>query len=295
MDVNYELYKVFYYVAKHLSFSAASKDLFISQSAISQSIRTLEKKLDILLFVRNTKKVALTYEGQLLFSHIEPAINLIKNGQTSILEIQTLSQGKLHIGANDTICRYYLVEYLKTFHEVYPKINIQVTNRTSIDCIDLLTQGIVDLIIINLPNNHINNNMTILPVKDFSDVFVANNDYAHLNHTQLSLNNLIDFPILMLEKNTSTSEYIYKLFKEKGLDIQPAIELGNIDLLIDLAKIGLGISFVPNYCLNQKETELFTLALKENLPERQLGIVTNKKVPLSISSQKFIEMLTSKI
>ena len=108
MDINYELYKVFYYVASTLSFSEASKQLFISQSAVSQSIKALEKKLDQTLFIRSTKKVRLTTEGEILLRHIEPAISLIKRGESQLLDVGVRG-GQLHIGASDTICRYFLV------------------------------------------------------------------------------------------------------------------------------------------------------------------------------------------
>ena len=113
MDINHELYKVFYHVAKTLSFSEASKELFISQSAVSQSIKVLEKRLGQKLFVRSTKRVRLTKEGEILFNHVEPAINLINLGETRILESKSLNGGQLSIGASDTICRYFLKPMLK--------------------------------------------------------------------------------------------------------------------------------------------------------------------------------------
>ena len=116
MDINYELYKVFYYVAISLSFSDASKQLFISQSAVSQSVKVLEKKLGITLFIRSTKRVQLTPEGETLLRHIEPAMNLIKRGEAQIMEASNLGGGQLRIGASDTICRYYLVPFLNKFH-----------------------------------------------------------------------------------------------------------------------------------------------------------------------------------
>ena len=120
MDINYELYKVFYHVAATLSFSEASKQLFISQSAVSQSIKVLEKKLNQPLFIRSTKRVQLTPEGEILLKHIEPAMNLIRKGENQLLEAHTLNGGQLRIGASDTICRYYLVTYLNRFHKEFP-------------------------------------------------------------------------------------------------------------------------------------------------------------------------------
>ena len=128
MDINYELYKVFYYVAISLSFSEASKKLYISQSAVSQSIKVLEKKLNQPLFIRSTKKVQLTPEGETLLRHVEPAMNLIRRGEAQILEANTLGGGQLRIGASDTICRYFLVPYLSRFHKEYPNIHIKVTD-----------------------------------------------------------------------------------------------------------------------------------------------------------------------
>ena len=103
MYIKYELYKVFYNVAKTLSFSEASKKLFISQSAVSQSIKALEKKLDQTLFIRSTKRVKLTPEGEILFKHIEPAVNLIIRGENQIMDANDLNGGQLRIGATDTI------------------------------------------------------------------------------------------------------------------------------------------------------------------------------------------------
>ena len=138
MDINYELYKVFYHVATTLSFSEASKQLFISQSAVSQSIKVLEKKLGISLFIRSTKRVQLTPEGETLLRHVEPAVNLIGRGEAQILEAGPMGGGQLRIGASDTICRYFLVPYLKQFHKTWPNVHIKVTNQTSIQCVDLL-------------------------------------------------------------------------------------------------------------------------------------------------------------
>ena len=156
MDINYELYKVFFYVAQSLSFSEASKHLYISQSAVSQSIKTLERKLGQPLFIRSTKKVQLTPAGQLLLKHVEPAMNLIRRGENQLFDSQGLGLGQLHIGASDTICRYFLVPYFRKFHQQYPNVPIKVTNATSLNCVDLLEQGKVDLIITNAPNTRLN-------------------------------------------------------------------------------------------------------------------------------------------
>lgn len=174
MDINYELYKVFYHVAATLSFSEASKQLFISQSAVSQSIKVLEKKLNQPLFIRSTKRVQLTPEGEILLKHIEPAMNLIRKGENQLLEAHTLNGGQLRIGASDTICRYYLVTYLNRFHKEFPNIHIKVTNHTSIECAKVLENGQCDFIVANYPNSALSGSLHTRVINEFHDVFVAN-------------------------------------------------------------------------------------------------------------------------
>lgn len=289
MDVNYELYKVFYHVATSLSFSEASKQLFISQSAVSQSIKTLEKKLNQNLFIRSTKKVQLTPEGEILLRHIEPAINLIKRGENQIIETTSLGGGQLRIGASDTICRYFLVPYLNRFHREFPGIHIKVTNQTSIGCVDLLDSGQVDLIFTNHPNSRLSNSGSLKKVSDFRDVFIANRNFFHLEHQKLSFAELLDYPILMLSRKSTTSEFLHNLFQQHQLDLVPEIELSSNDLLLDLAAIGLGVAFVPDYCLTHASPDLYELTLTEELPARQIMLVRNENMPLSPAAQRFIQ------
>ena len=252
MDINYELYKVFYYVASTLSFSEASKQLFISQSAVSQSIKALEKKLDQTLFIRSTKKVRLTTEGEILLRHIEPAISLIKRGESQLLDVGVRG-GQLHIGASDTICRYFLVPYLE-------------------------------------PNSYLGNVPNVKKIKDFQDVFIANEAFKELKGKKVSFKELLDYPILMLDRKSTTSEYLHNLFLQNQLDLVPEIELSSNDLLIDLARIGLGIAFIPDFCLSQTadSDSLFIVETKESLPERELVIAHNEKVPVSKAAQEFL-------
>ena len=130
IDINYELYKVFYHVASTLNFSEASKQLYISQSAVSQSIKTLERKLDQTLFIRSTKKVQLTPEGEILMRHVEPAMNLIQKGETQLLDAASTG-GQIRIGASDTICRYFLIPYLERFHKAFPGAHIKVCRASA--------------------------------------------------------------------------------------------------------------------------------------------------------------------
>lgn len=291
MDINYELYKVFYYVASSLSFSEASKKLYISQSAVSQSIKTLEKKLGQSLFIRSTKKVQLTPAGSLLLKHIEPAMNLISRGESQLLDSGTLGLGQLHIGASDTICRYFLVPYLKEFHKKFPNVPIKVTNATSIQCVELLDQRKVDLIVTNFPNTYLNHEHIQKTIANFHDVFVANPANYDLAGKTISFQELKQYPLMMLSRHSTTSEFLHSMFIQHQLELVPDVELNSNDLLIDLARIGLGIAFVPDYCLDENDKDLFVIQTKEKLPVRQMVASVNTAFPISASTEEFLKLL----
>ncbi|MDF2952022.1 MAG: hypothetical protein K0S18_1605 [Anaerocolumna sp.] len=293
MDINYELYKVFYYVAKTLSFSDAASELFISQSAVSQSIKVLEKRLNQTLFLRSTKKVSLTKEGELLYKHIEPAVNLIWRGENQLLEAAALGESQLRIGASDTICRYFLVPFLEDFHRKYPEVHIKVTNGTSMQCAKMLEANQVDIIVTNSPNSALINSMHIESIYEFQDAFICNPDFFPIGDHPLSFEEIQNYPILMLTKQSTTSEFLHNLFLQHSLDLVPAIELSSNDLLIDLSKIGLGIAFIPDFCLTEDKNNLSKIKLTEELPIRKLVVAYNENIPLSTAAKYFVDQLTN--
>ena len=291
MDINYELYKVFYQVADTLSFSEASRRLYISQSAVSQSIKTLEKKLGQPLFIRSTKQVRLTPAGELLFKHIEPAIRLIARGEEQLFDGTAPHLGQLHIGASDTVCRYFLLPHLKRFHEQYPSVPIRVTNATSLGCADLLEQGKVDCIISNYPNVRLNTMQIQKQLLSFQDVFVANPAFFPVTKEEIPLSQLCRWPILTLDKKSTTSDHLYRFFLQHNLELIPEIQLSSNDLLMDMAKIGLGIACVPDYCISDSDPDLAVIRLRETMPPRQLVAAAGTSMPKSPSTEAFLDLL----
>ncbi|HHW48009.1 MAG TPA: LysR family transcriptional regulator [Clostridiaceae bacterium] len=292
MHINLELYRVFYYVATAGSISGAAKELFISQPAVSQSIKQLEEKLGGKLFFRTSKGIKLTTEGEVLYKYIDQAYNIIRTAENKFIEMQNLTEGEIKIGAGDTLCRYYLIPYLELFHKEYPGIKIHVTNRTTPETIDLLKSGKVDLGIINLPAD-VDESVTVEETISIQDCFVAGRNYRYLSEKPISLSELVTYPVMVLEKGTSTRKHIDNFAKEHGIEISPEIELGSIDLLIQFAKIGLGISCVVRNFVDEeiREGDLYEIKLIEPIPERKVGIATLKDFPLSAAAGKFIEIL----
>ena len=292
MDVNYELYKVFYHVARSLSFSDAAQELFISQSAVSQSIKVLERRLGQTLFTRSTKKVALTKEGEILFKHIEPAINLIVKGEGQLLSAKESGGVQLRIAANDTICRYFLVPFFNQFHKQYPDVHIKVLNASSQNCAGFLDGNRADLIITNSPNPALNNTMHIVPIRDFQDIFIADKTAYPFMGQELTLRELSSRPILMLEKTSTTSVFLHEQFLSQSIDLAPAIELNSNDLLIDLASIGLGIAFVPDYCITKHTPDnLYILKIADPIPPRKLVAAYDSGLPLTEPAKFFLDLL----
>ena len=292
MDINYELYKVFYHVATTLSFFEASRQLDISQSAVSQSVKTLEKKLGTPLFIRSTKSVQLTPEGETLLRHIEPAIQLIRQGEINLMEAGSLGGGQLRIGATDTICRYLLIPYLNQYHKLYPKVHIRIMNQTSLKCVDLLESGQVDLIVTNYPNSRMGNREQIQVISEFHDVFTASRaHYPQLENRRVSLKEIQNYPILMLDRHSTTNEFLHQMFRREQLELIPEIELDSNDVLLDLASIGLGLAFVPEYCLTD-HNKLYPIRLAEEMPSRKVVLATSGNVPITQAAREFLQLFS---
>ena len=158
---------------------------------------------------------------------------------------------------------------------------------------DLLESGQVDLIFSNYPNSRLGNTGHMTKVRSFQDVFIANRNYFNLENQKLSFRELLNYPILMLDRKSTTNEYLHALFQQHQLDLVPEIELSSNDLLLDLATIGLGIAFVPDYCLPNHSSDLFPLTLAEELPTRQLMLVHSEQLPLSPAAKQFLEYFTA--
>ena len=210
-------------------------------------------------------------------------------GENQILDANALNGGQLRIGASDTICRYFLVPYLERFHKAFPNAHIKVTNATSIKCTELLENGQVDLIVANYPNVYLGSLASFRKIRDFHDVFIANQSFAELQGKKLSLKELQRYPIIMLDRKSTTSEFLHSLFQQHQLDLVPEIELSSNDLLIDLARIGLGIAFIPDYCVPKNSDQLFVVQTEEQLPKRQLVAAWNGHVPVSRATQAFLD------
>ncbi len=291
MDINFELYKIFYYCSENRSFSVAAKKLFISQSAVSQSIKQLETQLGVTLFFRKARSIQLTSEGEMLFSYVSQAFNFLKTGESKLQELEGLKSGEIRIGVSDSICKYFVMPYIKKFGQLYPQIAIKVINRTTPQLLDVLKNGLVDMVISTLPVNV--QVYSVVPFIKVEDIFVASEKYSELKNRKVPLKELNNNPLVMLPSDSSTRKAIDTFFAEQGLACTPEIELESLDLLVEFALIGTGVAYVlKNSAIEHiKCGRLFQVETKENLPQREVGIVTMKNVMLSKAVNTFIEIL----
>lgn len=291
MSVRLELYRIFDKVAKCESFSKAAKELYMTQPAISQAIMQLEDELKIRLFTRTPRGVMLTNEGKMLFEYTNSAISLLDNGEKKIKESRDLKQGDLKIGVGDTISRYYLLPYLEKFHKSYPNIKLKIINRTTDELRNLIKSGEIDIGICNLPIK--DNSLDIIKCKDIQDVFVFGERYSSLISKSITYEELTKYPLIFLDKRSRSRQYVEGYLFSKGIKINPEIELGSHDLLLEFAKIGLGLAcVVREFSEDYLSQEILNeIKLVEDIPRRGIGICSLKGVSLSPSSEKFVEYL----
>lgn len=283
-----DLYRIFHVVSRNNSFSKAAEELYMTQSAISQSILKLERELEVQLFYRTPKGVILTNEGEVLNEHVRLALVMITVAEDKILNFKKLKVGELRVGVGDTISRYFLLPYLEHFHAEYPGIKLKILNGTTSEILSFIKSGAADVGVCNLPIQ--DQQLQVTPCKEIHDIFVCGEKYKAISAEKMSLECLKEFPLIFLEKKSNSRMYIENFFKERGCQISPVIELGSYDLVMDFARINLGISCVIKEFAEQHLTkgDLYEVVLEEEIPSRSIGIVNLKSVPLSRAAEKFV-------
>lgn len=292
MQINLELYRVFYIAAKCGSLTKAAKELYISQPAVSQSIKQLETQLGGKLFVRTNKGMRLTYEGKIVFEYIKQAYNLIDMAEKKFAEMQELSMGEINISASDTLTKYFLMEHIRNFYVKYPDVSIKITNRTSFESVALLKERSVDMAIISLPFEG-EHGLNISECMYAHDCFVCTKSYLKRIAPPLTPEALVEQPLIMLEKLSNSRKVVDKLMEQFGVVAQPQLELGSVDSVTEFTKLGFGIGLSAREFIKDELASgvLVEVPVTFELPPRAFGIATNRDVPMSFATNQFINML----
>ena len=295
MDMNLEYYRVFYQVSRLGSITGAAKELCISQPAVSQAVRQLEKALHCQLFVRTPRGVHLTEEGTLLYSYVERGLSSIRDGEEMLRRMQDLETGEIRIGASDMTLQFYLLSYLEAFHEKYPGVKVMVSNAPTPETMESLYEGKIDFGVVSspfLPGPEV----YVAPVKKIRNVFVAGERFADLKGKILEYEILKELPCILLEPRTSTRTFLDEFLAGNQVTLEPEFELATSDMIVQFALRNLGIGGVVwDFAREKLESgELFELQFSREMPDREFCIVTDRNNPMSPAGRRLLEMMLGK-
>ena len=292
MNINLELYKVFYYIAKNESITRASNELSISQPAISKSIKTLEEQINAQLFIRKRDGVILTEIGETIYKKVKEAIELIDSAESDIESITNLDSGIINIGASKTIIHEYLMPHIKKFHKKYPNIKIRIfTDKTS-DLIKKTKMGLIDVFVTNMPYN-MPEDFEILKLMDLHDCLVANDSFKHLKGKTITKQELEKLPLLVLTKGATTRIRLDDYCVENNITIHPEMEFGSNTLIKEFTEAGFGIGMLTeDHVKKESESgELFELNIDLPLKEKYLGLIYDSSRKSNVIIKHFTDFI----
>ena len=287
MSVKLESYRVFKEVAEVGNITAAAQALYISQSAVSQSIKQLENDLQTRLFSRNSRGVTLTAEGRMLYEDVRSAMGLRETGEAKLSQTRELQMGQLIIGASDTVTSQFLLPYLDSFHREHPAIHIQIISGRSHKVLGLLRSGKVDIAFASTPTDL--TSLETYPCFPTHSIFVAGAGYpCDFDHVY-SLEEMSAFPLILLERKASSRLYLERFFLQNGLKLNPEIELGARSLLVDLAAIGFGVAGVTEEFVTRdlESGRLRQLKTSFQIPPRSVDMCMLRDVPQTAAAERF--------
>lgn len=295
MNISLDLYRLFYIVAKEGSISRAANILFVSQPAITLQIKKLESELGVSLFTRTRHGVVLTEEGNILFEYIKVAMDNIINGENALSNLKNLDSGIIRIGASTTVSKHIVMPYLEKFHEMYPKIEIQIVNSLTTNLLKELRNGNLDILFLNLPMDE-NKDLKIIPITDVHDIFVGNKKYFDLTKGKISLEELNNYPLLFQKMPSNTRSYLNKYLKSNNTNLKPQLEVVSYNLIMDLVSAGFGIGYATKEFIKSEleKKELYEIKVEPSVPKRFIGIATIDKKTPNYSVKKLIQMITTK-
>lgn len=287
-------YRIFLAAADAGSYTEAAASLFMTQSAVSQAMAQLEQALETPLFYRSGRGMHLTAEGELLREHLATAFDAIRTGEAAVAARMGLESGTLHIAASDTLCRHFLLPWLRQFHETCPEVRLQVTNRPSPACLSMVHRREADIAFVNRSVYPPPPGVLLQDVLAYGDLFVAGEPFRHLAGEPVPLSTLLKQPLILLEKGASTRENLDTWADSAGLQLDSAIEAGSVDVILDLVRIGLGIGWVPGYAVPEGSASgLWPIQTAEASAPRQVAMAFLQGPGVSAALRAFRDLILS--
>ncbi len=291
MENNLNLYYIFYTVALHKNISGAAKELYISQPAISKAISKLEQSLDVILFHRSSRGVTLTMEGELLFTQVQTAFSAIRHGEEQLKKVNELGISQISIGVSITLCKYVLLPYLQQFVKDNPHIKVTITCHPTMETLRDIDNSVTDIGVVGIPS--LPNGLTYIPFREIQDTFVTTDRY--LENLKIRVGNdrkaiLNNATFMMLNKENISRKYVDMYLSSHQITMDNIIEINTMDLLIELAKIDLGIACVIKDFVKDEldDHSLTEVSLGRAIPKRKLGLVYKDDTIMTDAMKKFI-------
>lgn len=291
MDVDFELYKVFYTVAKNKHMTKASKELHISQPAISQSIKKLEEQLGGTLFLRSNKGMELTEEGKMFYDYLKGAIELIKNAENDFTSFKDLSKGEVKIGCSTTLTKLLLLDPLKKFHMDYPNINIQIKNDLTSNLINDLKLGKLDFVIFN-ESGIKEKNLNLEKIAELKQGFIYNPDF--FNDEIEELDDLNKYPLILQKEESNSRKMLEYITTLNEVKLIPKMEVVSQELVTEFTNIGFGIGFTIIDLAKIKYNSLKELKINKKIPNINIYLATNKSISLTFASKMILQYIQMK-
>ena len=288
MNVDLELYRVFYTVAKNKHMTKASEELHISQPAISQSIKKLENQLGGTLFLRSNKGMVLTEEGKMFYEYVKGALELINNAENEFTSFKDLSKGEIKIGCSTTLTKLVLMDALKKFHIDYPNIHINITNDLTSSLISDLKLGKLDFVIFN-ESNIKETNLDLEKIKELKQGFIYHPEY--FNDTVNTFDELNQVPLILQKKESNSRKLLDSVALQNNVVLIPKMEVVSQELITEFVNIGLGIGFTMIDLAKRNYQHLKELKINQKIPNSQVYLATNKSISLTFASKMFIKYL----
>lgn len=288
MNIDLELYRIFYIVAKHKHMTRASEELHISQPAISQSIKKLEEQLDGTLFIRSNKGMELTSEGKMFYDYVKRALELINNAENEFTSFKDLSKGEVKIGASTTLTKIILMDALKKFHKDYPNIEINITNDLTSNLLIDLNKGKLDFVIFN-EGDIKETNIKVNQIAELKQGFLYNPDF--FNDNIKKVDELNNYPLIMQKKESNSRKFIDEQMLKQNILLKPKTEVVSQDLVIEFTEAGFGIGFGIIELAKKNYPHLKEMSVNKKIPKTKIYIAENKSINLPFASKKFIEYL----
>ena len=288
ININLELYRVFYVVAKKKHMTKASEELHISQPAISQAIKKLETQLNGTLFLRSNKGMELTEEGKMFYEYIKRALELINNAENEFTLFKDLSKGEIKIGCSTTLTKLILMDSLKDFHSDYPNININIINDLTSNLINDLKLGKLDFVIFN-ESNIKEKNLNLAKIRELKQGFIYNSNFFDDNI--VGFKDLNNYPLILQKEESNSRKLLDYIALQNNVKLIPKMEVVSQELITEFVNIGLGIGFAIIDLAKRNFKTINELNINNTIPNINIYLATNKSVSLTFASKTFIKYL----